>query len=284
MKKKAEEESLRMPIVQICKFFNKSKQAYYKKVESKRKEKFKEEVVVKLVMEKRSILPKIGVRKLHHILKPDFKKLGFKIGRDKLFTILSKYSLLILKKRGYVRTTNSNHWYFRYTNLIKDLIIIQPNQVFVSDITYIRVQDRFMFLSLITDHFSRKIVGYKLHNDLSASGPIDALNMALKDVKKTDGLIHHSDRGIQYACNEYTDKLKNKNIKISMTEENHVYENAMAERVNGILKDEFFLNATFGSEDIAHRAVDEAVKHYNEVRPHYSIGLSTPAEKYALAA
>ncbi len=249
-------------------------------MESIKKDRFKEEIVIELVQGIRSILPKVGVRKLHHMLSADFDNLGFCVGRDKLFAILGKYGLLIDRGRIFVKTTNSNHWYMKYKNLIKDLNIIRPNQVFVSDITYIRINNGFMFLSLITDYFSRKIVGYKLNDSLDASGPIEALKMSLKGIKNTKGLIHHSDRGIQYGCNEYTRILKEHHVQISMTEENHVYENALAERVNGILKDEFLLGESFSSKEMAQKAVDEAIRIYNTVRPHFSIGLSTPADKY----
>jgi transposase InsO family protein len=137
-----------------------------------------------------------------------------------------------------------------------------------------------MFLSLITDYFSRKIVGYYLHESLGSFGPIKALKMALNGLENTEELIHHADRGIQYACNEYTAILNNHHIKISMTEEQHVFENALAERVNGILKDEFLLGERFHSKEIAQKAVDQAIKTYNMIRPHSSIGLATPAEKY----
>ena len=249
-----------------------------------KKTRFKEEIVIQLVQEIRSLLPKVGVRKLYHMLKADFNNLGFCIGRDKLFAILGKYRLLIERKKRFVKTTNSNHWYMKYKNLIKDLPIIRPNQVFVSDITYIRVNNTFMFLSLITDYFSRKIVGYHLNDNLSAEGPIQALKMALKGVGNKKELIHHSDRGIQYGCNEYTNLLKEHGVQISMTEENHVYENALAERVNGILKDEFLLGEKFNSKEMAYKAVDESVEAYNTIRPHFSIGLLTPAEKHAEAA
>lgn len=210
----------------------------------------------------------------------DFNNLGYHVGRDKLFAILGKYGLLVERMKRFVKTTNSNHWYMKYKNLIKDLMIVRPNQVFIADITYIRIKETFMFLSLITDYFSRKIVGYKLCDDLSAIGPISALKMALRGVRNTKGLIHHSDRGIQYGCNEYTEILKKEQIQISMTEENHVYENAVAERINGILKDEFLLGVKFNSKETAQEAVDEAIRIYNTERPHFSINLLTPAKKY----
>ena len=225
-----------------------------------------------------------GGKKLFKALKTDFAKLGFKLRRDKFFTLLRENDLLIKKRRKQFKTTNSNHWYKRYKNLIKDLEIVKPNQVFVSDITYIRVNDHFLFLSLITDYYSRKIVGYCLSNNLSAQGPIKALKMALKNVKNPKGLIHHSDRGIQYCCNEYTELLSKKGIKISMTEKDHVYENAVAERVNGILKNEFLLGETFSSNEIVFQAVKEAIKLYNEERLHMSLNYKKPAEVYAQAA
>ena len=161
-----------MTINSLCVYFNKSRQAFYKEIESVRKECLKEDIIIKLVKEKRKNQPKIGTRKLHSILKGDFNNLGFHVGRDKLFAILSKYGLLVERLKRFVKTTNSNHWYMKYKNLIKDLMIVRPNQVFISDITYIRIKDTFMFLSLITDYFSRKIVGYKLNDNLSAAGPI----------------------------------------------------------------------------------------------------------------
>ena len=271
----------KVSITNLCEFFKKTRPAYYSKIESDRTEKFQEELVLNLVIEIRKILPEIGVRKLYYILKPDFNGLNFKLGRDKLFSILRNNSLLLYKKRKFVRTTNSNHWYFKYKNLIKNLVINKANQVIVSDITYLRVDDHFMYLSLITDYFSRKIIGYCLHENLSAEGPIKALKMALRTIKNRKGTIHHSDRGIQYACTDYTKILNKNKIQISMTEENHVYENALAERVNGILKTEFYLNQTFKSEKQAIYAVKEAVEKYNTIRPHFSIGLLTPEQKYA---
>jgi putative transposase len=250
-------------------------------MESVKKERFEEDIIIKLVKEKRKNQPKIGVRKLYSMLREDFNNLGFHVGRDKLFATLGKYGLLVERMKRFVKTTNSNHWYMKYKNLIKDLMIVRPNQVFIADITYIRIKDTFMFLSLITDYFSRKIVGYKLNDDLSAAGPISALKMALRGVRNKKGLIHHSDRGIQYGCTEYTEILNDHEIRISMTEENHVYENAVAERINGILKDEFLLGMKFNSKEIAQQAVEEAVRIYNTERPHFSIGLSTPAKKYA---
>ena len=174
-------------------------------------------------------------------LKDEFHKYDLKVGRDQLFRILRENRLLIRRKKYSSRTTNSYHRFYKYDNIIKDLEINRPNQVWASDITYIRTIKGFCYLALITDMYSRKIVGYDLSDSLELKGCVRALNKAIYNAKNIERLIHHSDRGIQYCSNVYTQILKRKKIKISMTEENHCYENALAERVNGILKDEFYL-------------------------------------------
>ena len=184
--------------------------------------------------------------------------------------------MLTLRKKYSSRTTNSLHRFYKYHNIIKDFKASRPNQIWVSDITYIRTIKGFCYLALITDAYSRKIVGYDLSNSLELSGCVRALNKALYKAKNTQGLIHHSDRGIQYCSNVYTKILKQHNIAISMTEDNHCYENALAERINGILKDEFYLDQTF--TDVAHakRATKNAINLYNEIRLHLSLDYKTP--------
>jgi len=177
-----------------------------------------------------------------------------------------------------VYTTQSGHRFKKYPNLIKSLSLHAPNRVYVSDITYIRTLEGFCYLSLITDKYSRKIVGYALSMSLSIEGCLEALRMALKDLNKTEQLIHHSDRGIQYCSKDYVDLLSENNVRISMTEENHVYENSLAERVNGILKDEFMLGETLQSYSVAKRLVDDSIKIYNEERYHMALNLKTPDE------
>jgi transposase InsO family protein len=172
----------------------------------------------------------------------DFIKANIKVGRDTLFNILRKHQMPTLRRKTSARTTNSYHRFYKYNNSIKDLEITRPNQVWASDITYIKIIKRFCYLALITDMYSRKIVGYDLSDSLELKGCVRALNKAIYQAKNIKGLINHSDRGIQYCSNVYTQVLKRKKIDISMTEENHCYENAMAERVNGILKDEFYLD------------------------------------------
>jgi len=205
------------------------------------------------------------------------KEKSINIGWDKFFEVLRKNSLLI-KRRKRVYTTQSGHRFKKYPNLIKSLSLHAPNRVYVSDVTYIRTLEGFCYLSLITDKYSRKIVGYALSMSLSIEGCLEALRMALKDLNKTEQLIHHSDRGIQYCSKDYVDLLSENNVRISMTEENHVYENSLAERVNGILKDEFMLGETLQSYSVAKRLVDDSIKIYNEERYHMALNLKTPHE------
>ena len=217
-------------------------------------------------------------------LKLDFEKQQVKVGRDTLFNILREHKMLTLRKKYSARTTNSHHRFYKYNNIIKDLEIKRPNQVWASDITYIRTLKGFCYLALITDMHSRKIVGYDLSDSLELKGCVRALNKAIYQAKNINGLIHHSDRGIQYCSNVYTQILKRKKIDISMTEENHCYENAMAERVNGILKGEFYLDQTFINVAHAKRAATNAIKLYNEVRLHLSLDFKTPNMVYKISA
>jgi len=217
-------------------------------------------------------------------LNDEFIKDNLKVGRDKLFNVLRKHQMLTLRRKYSARTTNSYHRFYKYNNIIKNLDVTRPNQVWVSDITYIRTVKGFCYLALITDMYSRKIVGYDLSDSLELNGCVRALNKAIYQAKNIKGLIHHSDRGIQYCSNVYTQTLKRNKIGISMTEENHCYENAMAERVNGILKDEFYLDQTF--TDVAHakRATKNAINLYNEIRLHLSLDFKTPNMVYKLTA
>jgi len=217
-------------------------------------------------------------------LNQDFEKQQLKVGRDTLFNVLRKNQMLTLRKKYSCRTTNSYHRFYKYNNIIKNVEVNRPNQVWASDITYIRTVKGFCYLALITDMYSRKIVGFDLSDSLELKGCVRALNKAVYQAKNIKGLIHHSDRGIQYCSNIYTQILKRKKIGISMTEENHCYENAMAERVNGILKDEFYMDQTFTSTAHAKRAVKSAIKLYNEIRLHLSLDYKTPNMVYKLTA
>ena len=271
-------------IKSVCDCFNLKRDAYYKYNRRAKQRKSFEQELLHIVKKRRKSLPRKVVRKLMKSLNDDFEKQQLKVGRDTLFNILREHQMLTLRKKYSARTTNSYHRFYKYNNIIKDVEVNRPNQVWVSDITYIRTVKGFCYLALITDMYSRKIVGYDLSDSLELKGCIRALNKALYQTKNTNGLIHHSDRGIQYCSNIYTQILKRKKIDISMTEENHCYENAMAERVNGILKDEFYLDQTFINVTHAKRAAKSAIKLYNEIRLHLSLDYKTPNIVYKLSA
>ena len=268
----------------ICDCFGLKRDAFYKYKCRYDKRKELGNKIVHIVKKRRKSLPREGVRKLMVSLKQDFEKEKVKVGRDTLFNVLREHRMLTLRKKYSARTTNSYHRFYKYNNIIKNIDVNRPNQVWVSDITYIRTVKGFCYLALITDMHSRKIVGYDLSDSLELKGCVSALNKAIYQTKNIKGLIHHSDRGIQYCSNVYTQILKRKNIDISMTEENHCYENAMAERVNGILKDEFYLDQTFTNVAHAKRATKNAIKLYNEMRLHLSLDFKTPNMVYKLTA
>jgi transposase InsO family protein len=225
-------------------------------------------------------MPKLGTRKLYKMIKEDLISEQIKLGRDGLFEILREAGLLIRKRKNYCRTTNSNHWMTKYRNLIKDMEIIRPEQVLVSDITYIRTDKGFNYLSLVTDAYSRKIVGYKLSENLQCQGSIEALKMAIRTIRNTNKIIHHSDRGIQYCSKEYVSVLTRHGMEISMTDDGNVYENAIAERINGILKEEFGIGEGLKSYEQASRYIKQSIEIYNTQRPHMSCGLLTPAQAH----
>lgn len=262
---------------QVCNCFNLKRDAYYKYLRRFKIRQSKSSQVVKMVQKERKLQPRVGTRKLHKDLSKAFNDAHLKIGRDSLFDILREEDMLVKRKKASCKTTDSYHRFHKYNNLIKDMEITAPNQVWVSDITYIRTVNGFCYLALITDLYSRKIIGHDLSDSLELAGCQRALKKALWHARPAAGLVHHSDRGIQYCSNQYTNELKNRKIKISMTEENHCYENAVAERVNGILKDEFYLDQCFFSTQYAKRAAKNAIKIYNNKRLHISLGYKTPS-------
>lgn len=225
-------------------------------------------------------MPRIGTRKLQYLIQDDLKELGIKMGRDVLFDFLRAEHLLIRPKRSYIKTTNSKHWMKKYPNLLGDLQIHRPEQVWVSDITYIKTNEGHRYLSLVTDAYSKKIMGYELSPDLSVDGPLKALTMAIKARKFKSNLIHHSDRGLQYCCAEYVKCLTDNQINISMTQNGDPYENAIAERVNGILKYEFLLTDGFADQKIATTVIAQSVSIYNCERPHLSWNMLTPEQAH----
>jgi len=269
-------KTIKASISEICSCFGLTRDAYYKFSKRRKKREAVATKVVKLVKEERKDQPRVGGRKLYEALHKLFILEGLKVGRDKLFDILREHEMLISRKRASCKTTDSYHRFHKYNNLVKDMEVTAPNQVWVSDITYIRTIKGFCYLALITDMYSRKIVGYDISDTLELAGCLRALKKALKAARPAAGLVHHSDRGIQYCSNQYVNELKKRKIKISMTEENHCYENAVAERVNGILKDEFYLDQCFFSTQHACIATKSAIEIYNSKRLHLSLGYKTP--------
>lgn len=263
-------------VANICDCVDLKRDAFYKYQKREVKRQVVESKVVELVKEERKDQPRVGTRKLHLALNTSFFQYNLKVGRDKLFDILRNNNMLIKRKKATCRTTDSYHRFYKYNNLVKHMIITAPNQVWAADITYIRTINGFCYLALITDMYSRKIVGFDVSDSLELTGCLRALKRARKTARPAAGLVHHSDRGIQYCSNQYVYQLKKYKINISMTEENHCYENAMAERVNGILKDEFYLDQVFFSTQHAIMAVKNAIKIYNSKRLHLSLGYKTP--------
>ena len=258
-----------------CTLFGIDRQVYYRKIKRRIIKQDKAALVVRMVLEIRTQMPRIGSKKLYYLLKQDLKIL--KTGRDKFIAILRANHLLVIPKRSYHITTNSHHRFRKYKNQLLDLQINKPEQVWVSDITYIGKREKPCYLSLITDAYSKKIVGYNVSDNLNTESSLVALRLALKQRKNKEiPLIHHSDRGLQYCANEYQ-KLLNKNqIQPSMTQNSDPYENAVAERINGILKQEFYIDKYNKDLPIMKQIIKETVEIYNEKRPHLSNHMLTP--------
>jgi transposase InsO family protein len=238
----------------VCRQLGYSKQAYYKSVKNQQQKGCYEAEVVSKVVAIREFLPKLGGRKLYYLLKEKLLKPPFFIGRDRLFRILGKAGLLVVRKKKYAVTTDSRHWLRKYPDRIKGVIPTGPEQIFVADITYLEIENRFGYLHLLTDSYSKKIVGYQLSHTLNASHTIKALQMAIEQKKTTNTTIHHSDRGLQYCSAGYIQVLNSNKMDISMTQDGSPYDNAIAERVNGILKSEFGLDQKFDSMNQAKKA------------------------------
>lgn len=268
----------------VCECFDLKRDAYYKYHRRCHKREKLTSQVLELVKEERIEQPRVGTRKLYKALNIPFQQAHIKLGRDALFDILREHDMLVKRKKASCRTTDSYHRFHKYNNLIKEMEITAPNQVWVSDITYIRTVKGFCYLALITDLYSRKIVGYDLSDSLELTGCLRALKKALRKAQPAGQLVHHSDRGFQYCSHQYVNELKKRKIKISMTEENHCYENAVAERVNGILKAEFYLDQCFFSTKHANTATKNAIEIYNSKRLHVSLGYKTPNTVFKLIA
>jgi putative transposase len=271
-------------LVTFCALFGVTRQAYYDAHQHANVTSIAHMIVLALVGELRALVPMIGTRKLLFLLIPEMEKHDIKMGRDMLFDLLRFHGLLIRRRKRMVKTTDSHHWLRRYPNLIIHLELTAPEQLWVSDITYIRTLEGFSYLSLITDAYSRKIVGYALHPSLEAVGCIEALDMAICSRRRISPfvLIHHSDRGIQYCSQNYTNILNADKIAISMTQSGSPYENALAERVNGVIKNEFFPKRVYQNHKEAKKAIATIINNYNSVRPHASIDYMTPNQAHEM--
>lgn len=261
----------------ICHWYGISTQAHYQARRREQVRRAADEVVLSLVRKKRSRHSHMGTRKLLSELRPSIARQGVKIGRDRLFSLLRSEKLLVKQCRRSHRTTYAGWW--RCEDLLKGKVISRPNQAWVSDITYLDSEQGFYYLSLITDVYSRCIVGYHVSHSLAVEGALSALKMACKG-KKTQGTIHHSDRGTQYTCFLYRQTLERKGMKSSMGAAGNCYDNAIAERVNGILKQEYGLGYRFSNIAQAKMAVRQAIWLYNHERPHLSLDYKKPAQVY----
>lgn len=263
----------------MCWLFGYSRQAYYKHYKEVDKDSKANTLVLDLVTDTRLTHPRIGVRKMYYMLQKQMEAHQVKLGRDAMFDLLREEGLLIRKRRRKAITTWSGHPYRKYPNLIKSFVPSAPNKLWVSDITYLRTQKGFAYLSLITDAYSSKIVGYDIATNLEAVNSLNALKMALmNNANNLNGLIHHSDRGLQYCSHEYVRLLQQHNIRISMTESGDPLENPKAERINGILKQEYMYKHTIRDINHARKLLYATVEIYNTQRPHLSCDMLTPEQ------
>jgi putative transposase len=259
--------------------FGIDRQVYYRSIRRRVLKADKAEQVVAMVHEIRKTMPRIGTKKLYHILRDKLNLID--VGRDKFFDILRANRLLIRPKRRYHVTTNSLHRFRKHQNLLLNVAILRPEQVWVSDITYIGKRENPCYLSLVTDAYSKKIMGYFVADNLNTESSVMALKMAINErIYKDLPLIHHSDRGLQYCADQYQEVLTKNNILCSMTQNSDPYENAVAERINGILKQEFMIDKYEQNIETTKILVKESVEIYNQNRPHFSNQLLTPNQMH----
>jgi transposase InsO family protein len=272
-------------VAAVCRKTGMTRANYYARRKVRQRREVDGELVVALVCAERKLQPRLGTRKLRVLIQGSLATAGVKLGRDRLFEVLRAGGLLLEPQAAaYPCTTNSYHYLPVFKNQIKGLEITRPNEVWVSDFTFLRTSEGFMYLALVTDKYSRKIVGYHCAETLKAAGCILALEMALAGLSVGQRPMHHSDRGIQYCCHEYMNSLMARGLGISMTEQDHCAENALAERMNGILKSEYGLGRELTSKAQARQAVAQAVALYNTRRPHTALGYRFPEAVHSLAA
>jgi len=271
-------------IVELCAHVGMSRQNYYAARRLRRRREVDEELIVELAKRERQMQPRLGGRKLMHLLEGDLKEARVEIGRDRFFEVLARNDLLVVPKRGRPRTTNSRHSLPVFGNLLRGKEMTGPDQAWVSDLTYIRTEEGFLYAAMITDVYSRKIVGAHIGDSLEVEGCLEALEQALKSLAEGKHPIHHSDRGCQYCCHAYVERLQARELPISMTQIMHCYENALAERVNRILKLEYEMDRTFRTKAQARKAFEQAVWLYNHRRPHLMLDYRFPADVHVQAA
>jgi len=265
--------------VRRCCLLGITRQAYYQHFWKEEAASFEQELILGQVLQIRRLQPAIGGKKLYVMLQDFLLQHQIKMGRDALFDLLAAHCLLIRKKKRRITTTQSFHWFRKHPNLVRDILPLNKNHVWVSDITYYKTTAGFAYISFITDAYSRKIIGYHVADTLEAIHTIKALEMALKQTSgPLNGLIHHSDRGIQYCCADYVNLLQDNHIAISMTENGDPLENAIAERVNGIIKEEFLTHYSLKNQSEVMEALKQSVSIYNTQRPHMSCSMLTPEE------
>jgi putative transposase len=268
----------------VCRRVGITRQNYYARRKARQRRAVDAELIVALVLEERAVQPRLGARKLLFMLKGRLGQEDVVLGRDRFLEVLRGKGLLLAPKPAeYPCTTNAHHCLPVFTNRIKELTVSKPNEVWVGDLTYLRTEVGFVFVSLLTDKGSRKVVGHHCSETLATAGCLVALKKALADLPLGATPIHHSDQGTQYCSHEYVNLVKQHGLSVSMTEINHCAENALAERVNGILKSEYGLGGRFKTKASARLAVDQAVHLYNTRRPHTALGYRTPAAAHSLA-
>ena len=266
----------------FCELFGYSRQAYYKRCRAKELCVLDDQQIIEAVLTVRRTMPRLGGRKLHYLIQPVLKAEGLVIGRDRLFALLRRHGLLVPKRKSYHKTTDSRGWMRRYPNLVQDAVPVRPEEVWVADITYLAGREEPRYLHLVTDAYSKQVMGYEVSSTLETSSTLKALKMALRHRQYPDQpLIHHySDRGLQYSSKQYTTCLERHNIRISTTQDGSPYDNAVAERVNGILKQEFGLDDLPDEWQDIRKMAAESIAIYNQIRPHISCHMLTPEQMH----
>ena len=268
-----------MTVLAVCQEVGMTPQNYYARRCVRRRKAVDVELMLELVRAQRRQQPCLGGRKLYHLIGPELQKAGVKLGRDRMFAELRKAGLLVVRRPSeWPKTTKFDRTLPVFKNLVKDRKLRRRNQVWVADMTYIRTEERLLYLELVRDRWSRRGVGVVVARILAAEVSLQALNMGLKSLKKGERPIHHSDRGCQYASHVFVQRVKQAGLRMSMTEKDHCAENAMAERVNGILKQEFWLDVRFETYRQAKRACAQAIMLYNTRRPHSELAMKTPEQ------